>query len=74
MIFKNPKEASFKKSHKGCVVVLSDNGGELKSEDGHEFKETYRADNALKTVFNDGKMIVEYSLADIRKRLYGDKF
>lgn len=74
MIFKNPKEASFKKSHKGCVVVLAGSDGELRSEDEHEFKETYRADNALKTVFNDGKMTLECSLADIRKRLYGDKF
>lgn len=74
MIFKNPKEASFKKSHKGCVVVLAGSDGELRSEDEHVFKETYRADNALKTVFNDGKMTLECSLADIRKRLYGDKF
>lgn len=48
MIFKNPKEASFKKSHKGCVVVLAGSDGELRSEDEHVFKETYRADNALK--------------------------
>ncbi len=74
MIFKNPKEASFKKSHKGCVVVLAGSDGELRSEDEHVFKETYRADNALKTVFNNGKMTLECSLADIRKRLYGDKF
>lgn len=74
MIFKNPKEASFKKSHKGCVVVLTGADGALTSEDEHDFKDTYRADNALKTVFNDGKMTLEYTLADIRKRLYGDKF
>ena len=74
MIFKSPKEASFKKSHKGCVVVLTGADGALTSEDEHDFKETYRADNVLKTVFNDGKMTLEYSLADIRKRLYGDKF
>lgn len=74
MIFKNPKEASFKKSHKGCVVVLTGADGSLTSEDEHDFKATYRADNALKTIFNDGKMVLEYSLADIRKRLYGDSF
>ncbi len=74
MIFKNPKEASFKKSHKGCVLVLTGADGALTSEDEHDFKATYRADNALKTVFNDGKMVLEYSLADIRKRLYGDNF
>lgn len=74
MIFKNPKEASFKKSHKGCVLVLTGADGALTSEDEHDFKETYRADNALKTVFNDGKMILEYSLAEIRKRLYGSEF
>ena len=56
------------------MVVLTGADGALTSEDEHDFKETYRADNALKTVFNDGKMILEYSLAEIRKRLYGSEF
>lgn len=74
MIFKNPKESSFKKSQKGCVVVISNDDGELKSEDEHDFKETYRADNALKTVFKNGSMVIDQSLQDIRKRLYGGNF
>ena len=73
-IFKAPKEASFKKSHKGCVVVLSNNDGTLRSEDEHTFKETYCASNALISVFRDGAMTKEYSLKEIRERLYGDKF
>lgn len=73
-IFKNPKETSFKKSHKGCVIVLTDTNGELRCEDEHEFKDTYRPDNELKTVFKDGKMVLEYSISDIRKRLYGGNF
>lgn len=75
MIFKAPKEASFKKSHKGCIIVAQDkDSGELVAEDEHTFKETYCASNALITVFKDGTMTKEYSLKDIRTRLYGDKF
>lgn len=73
-IFKSPKESTFKKSHKGCCVVISNDEGILTCEDEHDFKETYRADNALKTVFKNGSMIIDQSLQDIRKRLYGGKF
>ncbi len=73
-IFKAPKEASFKKSHKGCVIVLQDRDGNLRSEDEHNFLETYSPDNALISVFKDGVMTKEYSLKEIRERLYGDKF
>lgn len=74
-IFKCPKEASFKKSHKGCIIVAQNkDSGELTAQDEHTFEETYCASNALISVFKDGVMIKEYSLKDIRARLYGDKF
>lgn len=75
MIFKAPKEASFKKSHKGCVIVTQNkDSGELTAEDEHTFKETYCTSNALIPVFKDGSMTKEYSLKEIRAKLYGDKF
>lgn len=74
-VFKNPKESTFKKSHKGCVIVsYNSTDGSLTCEDEHSFEETYRADNALKTVFKDGVVVQEYSLAEIRERLHGGKF
>lgn len=74
-IFKAPKESSFKKSHKGCVIVSQNSrDGEFMAEDEHSFEETYCPSNALMTVFKNGGMVKEYSLKEIRERLYGDKF
>lgn len=73
-IFKNPKESSFKKSHKGCIVVKEENG-ELVAEDGHAYIDTCLDEgNLMEFVFCDGQMEKEYSLKDIRERLYGGKF
>ncbi len=73
-IFKAPKEASFKKSHKGCCVVLAGSDGEMYCEDEHTFNETYDASNALKQVFKDGKLTKEFSLKEIRDRLHNNSF
>ncbi len=73
-IFKNPKESTFKKSHKGCCVVLSNAGGVLVCEDEHSFNETYCPSNALISVFKDGVVTKEYSLAEIRTRLHNGEF
>lgn len=73
-IFKNPKESSFKKSHKGCIVV-KEKDGELVAEDGHAYIHTLiDEDNMMEPVFCDGQMEKEYSLKQIRDRLYGGKF
>lgn len=73
-IFKAPKESSFKKSQKGCCVVLQKDGV-IYYKDGYTFKETKRvAENLLKMVFKDGKMIKEQSLGEIRNRLHAGKF
>ena len=72
-VFKNPKEGGFKKSHKGCCLVVSD-GGELICNDQHKFKDTYSILNKLEVVFKDGKMVKDQSLKEIRDRLWDGKF
>lgn len=68
-IFKNPKTdtGKFKKSQKGCCRVYYD-GMVLRYEDELTWDETQN-DNALVTVFADGKMVVEQSLDEIRARV-----
>lgn len=75
-IFKNPKEGGFKKSQKGCCVVykISEVGG-ITFEDGKTWNEVTNDNaNLLETVFEDGKMTKEYTLAEIRNTLHGGKF
>lgn len=72
-VFKNPKESSFKKSHKGCCVVLENQNG-LYCYDKMSFVETYSPVNKMEVVFKDGNMIKEYSLKEIRDRLWDGKF
>lgn len=71
-VFKNPKEGGFKKSQKGLCFVYEEDG-ELKYKD--EFtSETIPEGNLLVPVFRDGKMLVDYTLDEIRQRLNGGKF
>lgn len=72
-IFKNPKEGGFKKSQRGCCVVYIESGV-YKFKDGYTWKEAYESDNALQTVFKDGRIIKEQSLAEIRNLLHGGDF
>lgn len=72
-VFKNPKESTFKKSHKGCVVVLENKNG-LYAHDEMSFEETYSPLNKMEVVFKDGKMVKEQSLREIRNRLWENKF
>lgn len=71
MIFKNPKNSTFKKSQKGCCVVKT-----LDTyEDGLTWGQAeHTIPNLLQTVFADGKMIKEYTLADIRANMYPEGF
>lgn len=72
-IFKAPKtdKDNFKKSQKGMCYVYRD-GQDILYKDELTIKEQaeYR-DNLLEVVFKDGKLIKDYSLSDIRKRLHG---
>lgn len=72
-IFKNPKESTFKKSHKGCIVVKEENG-ELVAEDGHTYIDTTDNSNLMLRVFCNGNLEKEYSLSEIRNRLHGGMF
>ena len=79
-IFKDPKTDrdtghGFKKSQKGCCVVYTDETGEFYYEDEHTWDETVNdPNNKLQTIFKNGKMIKEYSLAEVRNRLHNGKF
>lgn len=74
-IFKNPKDGGFKKSQKGCCVVEEDPFGGLCYKDGFTWEEACNSENQLlETVFEDGRMVKDDSLADIRNRLYNGDF
>lgn len=74
-IFKNPKDGGFKKSQKGCCVVKLDENGNYTYKDEYTWAEAANdTENQLVTVFKDGKMVKEQSLAEIRNILHGGKF
>lgn len=73
-VFKNPKESTFKKSHKGCCIVKTNEDGKLYCEDEHLYADTLNEENELKVVFKDGKILKDYSLQEVRNRLHGGKF
>lgn len=76
MIFKNPKTdtGKFKKSQRGCCAVHFD-GKNFSYVDGLTFAE-HDADtlNVMQPVFRDGKMLIDYSLSDVRNNLWDGKF
>lgn len=64
-IFKNPKtDSGFKKSAKGLLKVYRDVDGKIKLKDQVTLEE--ENEGLLETVFLDGKLIKETSLAEIR--------
>ena len=67
-IFKKPKALEWKKSQKGCCVVVPD--GESYT-DGHAFEDTFTEENLMFTVFKDGKIYGRQHLSEIRDRLHG---
>jgi nicotinamide phosphoribosyltransferase len=79
-IFKDPKTDrdtghGFKKSQKGCCVVYTDETGEFYYEDERTWDETVKdSNNKLQPVFRNGKMLKEYTLAEVRNTLHGGKF
>ena len=80
-IFKDPitdkvKGNNFKKSQKGMCYVYRD-GDDILYTDEHtieELNEEKYADNLLQTIFEDGKVVNEVSLAEIRGRLHKGEF
>lgn len=74
-IFKNPKDGGFKKSQKGCCAVYLDKNHELQYVDEFTWERVYNDPfNLLFPVFEDGVMLKEQSLAEIRQRLHGGNF
>ena len=74
-IFKNPKEGGFKKSQKGCCIVVKDEENGYIYKDELTWEEAKKAgENELRTVFVDGKLVKEESLQQIRERLHGGEF
>lgn len=72
MIYKQPKALTWKKSQKGCCVVAPD--GQSYSDEYSYNEMLEKEDNLIKPVFADGKMLKEYSLEEIRNRLYRGHF
>lgn len=75
-IFKDPKTDSgnFKKSQKGLCHVHLDENKEIVYTDEYDEETLPKENNLLETVFEDGKMVKEYSLSEIRNRLHDGRF
>lgn len=77
-IFKDPKTdkvagANFKKSQKGMCYVYEEDGV-IKYKDEYTMETIPKEGNLLEPVFRDGKMVKEYTLAEVRERLHGGNF
>lgn len=72
-IFKDPKtdKDNFKKSQKGMCYVYREGQDILYKDELTIKKQAEYKDNLLEIVFKDGKLIKDYSLSEIRNRLYG---
>ena len=74
-IFKDPKDGGFKKSQKGCCVVVKDYGGNLGYYDQQTWEQArLNPNNLLETVFCDGHIVKEQTVAEVRSVLHGGKF
>lgn len=74
-IFKNPKDGGFKKSQKGCCVVVKNDAGDYSFTDEFTWKDACEnKDNELVTVFKDGVLVREQGLQEIRARLHEGRF
>ena len=80
-VYKDPKTdrenggGNFKKSQKGCCSVIWRDklGNKMTYVDGLTWEESMQ-DTLMETIFKDGKMVKEETLADIRNRLNNGKF
>lgn len=73
-IFKDPKtDDGIKKSQKGRVAVLLDDKGEFYFVDGLGLNDAVEGDQ-LRTIFENGKLVVDDSFAMIRARLVAARY
>jgi len=71
-IFKDPKTGSGKKSAKGLLAVLKDKDGEYYLRENiplDEYLSGVEGDQ-LEIVFEDGELLIDHSLKDVRNRLW----
>lgn len=73
-IFKNPKDGGFKKSQKGCCIVLQNASGDFVFSDGYTWDEANCVHNKLQPVFLNGTLLKEQSLSEIRNVLHPNGF
>ena len=76
MIYKQPKETSWKKSQKGCCLVDMDG---MSYQDSLTYDDIVAAScrgegGLLELVFSDGELIHEYTLNDVRYNMYGENW
>lgn len=70
MLFKDPKtDDGTKRSLRGRVQVFEGPDGEIQFKDGLLKGQTVKTPDLLETVFKDGKLLRDESLAEIRERL-----
>lgn len=69
MVVKEPKTDLGKKSAKGFVKVIRDEEGELKLVDNLTLEQVAEPDNELRVVFENGVLVVEETLTEIRDRV-----
>lgn len=73
-IFKDPKEGGFKKSQKGCCIVLQNASGDFIFSDGYTWEEANCPQNLLEPVFRDGALLKIQTLQEIRAVLHDNQF
>lgn len=74
-IFKDPiTDSGLKRSAKGFLRVVTDSKGEYVMEDELDEMTLATGDmgNELKTIFKNGKLLVEFTLDEVRKRVSGE--
>lgn len=73
-IFKDPKEGGFKKSQKGCCIVLQNANNDFVFSDGYTWDEACCPQNLLEPVFKNGKLLRTQTLSEIREILHPNGF
>lgn len=73
-VFKEPKTDvnSFKKSQRGLVYVYNDYKG-IMAKDGYT-RDTLPEDGLMQLVYENGKVVCQDNIDDIRQRLHNNKF
>jgi len=69
MVVKEPKTDLGKKSAQGFLKVVRGEDGVLKLVDNLSLEQVNDADNELRPVFRDGKLLVDETLTEIRERV-----